>query len=115
MSSERDTETPRRTGRPPSGGPAISARSRIDGAVLGWCDGQWSGDEDHRHVARGLTILGDPLELRPGCRPVTPADGDLVYAAAVVISVLGPVDWAELPEGFDDEVTGGPVPTEAVA
>jgi hypothetical protein len=111
----RDTETPRRTGRPPSGGPAISARSRIDGAVLGWCDGQWSGDEDHRHVARGLTILGDPLELRPGCRPVTPADGDLVYAAAVVISVLGPVDWAELPEGFDDEVTGGPLPTEVVA
>lgn len=60
-------------------------------------------------------MLGDPLELRPGCRLVTPADGELVYAAAVIVSVLGPVDWAELPDGFDDEVTGGQLPEEVLA
>lgn len=112
----RDTETPGRpAGRPPSGGPAISARSRSNSAHLGWCDGQWSGTPAKVAVARAYSGDGAPLDLVPGFRPITPDDGALLYAAAVIGRVLGPADWADpLPDGALDELLGD-LPEGAVA
>lgn len=104
----RDTETTvRGPGRPiKDGGPAISARSRVDGTVLAWCDGAWSGDREKVLVARAVSEAVESLPLPPH-RDVTAADGDMVWAVAVLRRVLGPVDWAVAPPvGFDAEVAG---------
>lgn len=101
------TQSPRKPGRPSSGGRAISARSRTGDRHLAWCDGHWSGDRVSRLCAKAYTDVAEPLPLIAGFRDVTPADGDLVYAVAVLVHALGPVDWAEPPpRGYTAHLVG---------
>lgn len=99
----RDTETPRKPGRPASGGPVIAGWSKTTGQVLSWCDSQWSGDSAPKQRAELYVEFGEPLHLIPGGPPVTPEDGPLIYAVAVIEAIIGPVHYTEPPP---DDILG---------
>lgn len=79
-----------RGGRPPrSGHPSFAARDRRTGRVVGWADGQWSGDRLAVAAAQAACWARVEVPVTPHGPLVTADAGDPVAALAVIRSVLG--------------------------
>ncbi len=81
---------------------AIAAGSTVSSKALAWSDGLWvATDVSDQYVARAVERAGLPLKFDEYSRFVVPSDGAALYAAAVIMEVLGPLRWTKfLPDNI---------------
>jgi len=73
-----------RIGRPTTGGPVVSVRSR--GRTLAWCDGVLAGDAEMRGAALAAAAAGTVVELTAAGPAITAGLTDPVAAAAALLA-----------------------------
>ena len=86
--------------------PILAAGSKVDGSVLSFREEVgWEGSAATVMAAEQMEAEGVPLQALVGLRDVTPDDGRLMYAFAVMENLLpSPIWTSRPPEEFFDRL-----------